>query len=121
MIVKFKEWVTGASKIAHLFEELDALQNELGQSRMNNVIKTNNIHADCVLKNIETRQGLWHTYGNDGRSTIETVQGLYQTEGQGFKARFLDNPNGGEYGWGPIAETEDRAIILLLAECLALA
>lgn len=78
------------------------------------MITTNSDSANGVLNRIETESGEWTSYGNDGRHTLELVEG--QAAGNGFRARFIDNPHGGDYGWGPLGSNEAEAIALLLAE-----
>ncbi|TXI08751.1 MAG: hypothetical protein E6Q76_06780 [Rhizobium sp.] len=85
------------------------------------MIKTDNIAAAGVLARIEMANGQWVEYGNDGRLTTDFVDGASEAAGNGFRARFIDNPHGGDYGWGPLGQTEEEAIALFLAEQAALA
>jgi hypothetical protein len=84
-------------------------------------IETNSDSAMSFLKKVEVESGTWTDYGNDGRSTILEVSDQFsqQVDGFGFKARFIENPHGGDYGWGPLAQTYEGAVALFLAEHLA--
>jgi hypothetical protein len=76
--------------------------------------------ARNTLARIETANGDWTAYGNDGRLTIDKVDyARQQSVGHGFRARFVDSPHGGDCGWGPLAQTEIEAIALFLAEYVA--
>jgi len=69
----------------------------------------------------ETEYGTWTGYGADGRLTTD-ADGDWrhwrsvQEAGTGWRARRLPNPLGGDYGWGPLAQTEDGAVGALEAE-----
>ena len=76
--------------------------------------------ANATLARIETSHGAWTSYGGDGRTTTDAVDAVRQTaDGTGWRARFIDQPHGGDYGWGPLAVTEEQAVILFLAEIAA--
>lgn len=68
----------------------------------------------------ETQFGNWFEYGYDGRATTsESDAGQCRSvrdAGQGWRARVLPNVHGGDYGWGPQAQTEAEAISLAIAE-----
>lgn len=67
--------------------------------------------------NIETEHGTWTSYGNDGRMTTGAAETTHQDPaGTGYRARFVNNPHGGDYGWGPLADDAATAIDLLKAE-----
>ena len=75
--------------------------------------------ANTVMARIETSFGTWTDYGNDGRTTVESSPLIRSCDlpRSGWRARFRDeNPPGGDYGWGPLANREQLAIIGLLAE-----
>jgi hypothetical protein len=83
------------------------------------MIPTNSASAKATLNRIEIKSGVWVAYGGDGRLTTDyTVAG--RVEGNGFRARFIDNLQGGDYGWGPLASNEAECIALLLAEYIGL-
>jgi hypothetical protein len=86
------------------------------------MINTDNYNARDTLSRIETDSGDWTAYGNDGRLTTDAdaVSAVEkQADGRGFRARFVDGPHGGDYGWGPLGQTETEAIALFLAEYVA--
>ncbi len=76
--------------------------------------------ASEILAQIETQNGCWTEYGNDGRATTRELSNVdTQTLiGPGWRARFKNNL-GLDYGWGPQAQSENEAIMLLLAEEVA--
>ncbi|GBF59134.1 hypothetical protein PbB2_02826 [Candidatus Phycosocius bacilliformis] len=81
------------------------------------MLVTNSANLAETLNEIETSQGTWTNYGPNGQTTTEQVEGTI--EGTGFKARFKNNPNGPDYGWGPLANTEEEATSLLLIKSAA--
>lgn len=76
--------------------------------------------ARDTLARIETARGKWIEYGMDGRMTTGAVDFSDDRDqnpaGTGWRARFHDGLHGGDYGWGPLAETEKDAITLFLAK-----
>jgi hypothetical protein len=78
-----------------------------------------------ILDKVTAENGKWVAYGNDGRHTTDedTLGPATRRDdaGIGWRARFTDDPNGGDYGWGPLGGTREEAIINLLAERLELA
>lgn len=77
---------------------------------------TNSSNIADALNAIEIAYGTWTNYGDHGQTTTQTIEG--QIDGVGYKARFENNPYGPEYGWGPLAETEEEAISFLLAKAV---
>ena len=70
----------------------------------------------------ETEYGTWTEYGNDGRATTgdpEIVSLSNYAAGTGWRARKIPNVLGGDYGWGPLAETTETAISLAEADAVA--
>jgi hypothetical protein len=91
-----------------------------GQQGTKTMINTDNRNARDTLSRIETASGDWTAYGNDGRLTTDAVRAVRnQADGRGFRARFVDGPHGGDYGWGPLGQTETEAVALFLAEYVA--
>jgi hypothetical protein len=83
------------------------------------MIETDNEMARDTLRRIETTSGAWFAYGNDGRVTTREVDAVHQeAAGDGVRARFVGD---GDYGWGPLGQTESEAIALFLAERVAIA
>lgn len=85
------------------------------------------IHSEArtLLAKVHAEDGAWVAYGNDGRHTNDEASLSEDTRrddaGIGWRARFSDDPIGGDYGWGPLGSTREEAIINLLAERLAFA
>jgi len=87
---------------------------------MSNIMHTNSDMARDMLARIEIAHGDWTAYGFDGRLTTDAIETVDQEEaGCGFRARFLNNPHGRDYGWGPLGQIEAAAVAFLLAEHLA--
>ena len=83
-------------------------------------IPTDHSDARDVLARIEVLDGRWTAYGNDGRVTTDEIDNARQEKaGDGYRARFIDNPHGGDYGWGPLGRNALEAVALLLAERVA--
>lgn len=81
---------------------------------------TDNEMARDTLSRIETVCGDWIAYGGDGRLIADVLDAVCQeAAGSGFRARFVDGPHGGDYGWGPLGQTEIEAVALFLAEYVA--
>lgn len=84
------------------------------------MIPTDSNTARDTLSRIESANGEWTAYGYDGRLTTDAVDAVRQwPAGRGFRARFVDGPHGGDYGWGPLGRTEAEAVALMLAEYVA--
>ena len=81
--------------------------------------------TNSIIEKITAKKGAWVSYGNDGRHTTHEAglsPGIRREDaGIGWRARFTDDPHGGDYGWGPLGGTREEAIINLLAERLELA
>lgn len=81
--------------------------------------------TNSIIEKITASNGTWVAYGNDGRLTADegslSPGARRDDAGIGWRARFTDDPHGGDYGWGPLGDTREEAIINLLAERLELA
>ena len=76
--------------------------------------------ANETLNRIETEDGIWTSYGNDGRLTVGSCTAIHQEDaGIGCRARFKFLADTGDYGWGPLASTAMEAIMLCMAEFIA--
>ncbi|MCZ8195883.1 MAG: hypothetical protein O9253_02310 [Aquidulcibacter sp.] len=78
---------------------------------------TNSSNVAETLNQMETAHGTWTSYGDSGQTTTQEVEG--NLEGTGYKARFKDNPNGPDHGWGPLAKSEEEAVSLFLIKAAA--
>lgn len=75
-----------------------------------------------VIAKIQTEQGHWEDFGNDGRKRIISTDAaeIFNHEnyaGFGWCANYApdENPNGADYGWCGPYEDETNAVI----DCLA--
>jgi hypothetical protein len=67
----------------------------------------------------ETESGNWFEYGRDGRATTNESDAFGRDiidAGFGWRARIMPNIHGGDYGWGPQAQTEAEAIKIAKSE-----
>ena len=87
---------------------------------MSNIMHTNSDMARDMLARIEIAHGDWTAYGFDGRLTTDAIETVDQdAAGCGYRARFLNNPHGRDYGWGPLGQIEAAAVAFFLAQHLA--